>query len=140
MALRMAQCMGLHRLGSALQDEERWAREKKMLASAQAPRQPRSKSGSRERSQSQARSQEAQRSSPQKSTPYADDNDGDDVAEHDPETHDPDTFELNAMFLPKRAHPQWERASMKRFEDGSHVKRELGRKVWYALLSFDWCE
>lgn len=125
MAIKAAEFMGLHRLGSALKDEERWQDEKRTLTqSAEDGKWPTSSSNHRWK----------MLTSTQVHDGFETDSDGEDL--------DPDRRErqdMNAMWLPRGARRRkWELATTKRYMEGSRVSRELGRKVWFAFATLDW--
>jgi len=124
MTIKTAEFMGLHRLGSALKDEERWLDERRARALA-------------DHEDKDAAPASAHRWKMLTSTQVRDgfetDSEGEDL--------DPDRGErrdMNAMWLPRGARRKWEMAASKRYKDGSRVSRELGRKVWFALATMDW--
>ncbi|PWN52454.1 hypothetical protein IE53DRAFT_281451 [Violaceomyces palustris] len=116
MVLKAAEGLGLHRLGSAHDDEARWRDE----------------------------SLEAQKTSPDsslrkmiRSTRHF--KDGSETDSEEEEGLDPVRHDLNGMWLPKGSQrSNWDLNHTKRFEDGNRVARELGRKVWFALVTMDW--
>ncbi len=128
MAIKAAEFMGLHRLGSALADEDRWEDDKRERARLQASDDSKgsSASGSHHRWKLLTSTQV---------------NDGHET-ESDGEDLDPDRNErkdMNAMWLPRGSRRRkWDLAATKRYKEGSRVSREHARKVWFALATFDW--
>ncbi|SNX81861.1 uncharacterized protein MEPE_00566 [Melanopsichium pennsylvanicum] len=125
MAVKAAEFMGLHRLGSALTDEERWQDEKRARGQSAV-------NGKGSASASAHRWKLL--TSTQIHDGFETDSDGEDL--------DPDRREradMNAMWLPRGARRRnWDLAATKRYEEGSRVSRELGRKVWFAFATLDW--
>ncbi|SPO20205.1 uncharacterized protein UTRI_00597_B [Ustilago trichophora] len=125
MAIKAAEFMGLHRLGSALKDEERWQDEKRASGHA-------ADDGKDAVSSSNHRWKIL--SSTQIRDGFETESDGEDL--------DPDRREradMNAMWLPRGVRRRtWDLAATKRYKEGSRVSRELGRKVWFAFATLDW--
>lgn len=127
MAIKAAENMGLHHLGSALRDEERWEdEERERGARGQATNDGKEAGPSAHRWK--------MLTSTQVTDGHETESDGDDL--------DPDRNErkdMNAMWLPRGARRrQFDLAATKRYKDGSRVSREHGRKVWFAFACFDW--
>ncbi|SPO21120.1 uncharacterized protein UTRI_00597 [Ustilago trichophora] len=125
MAIKTAEFMGLHRLGSALKDEERWQDEKRA-------------SGLAADDGKDAASSSNHRWKILSSTQIHDGLE----TESDGENLDPDRrvrADMNAMWLPRGVRRRnWDLAATKRYKEGSRVSRELGRKVWFAFATLDW--
>ncbi|SPO40205.1 uncharacterized protein PSFLO_05687 [Pseudozyma flocculosa] len=131
MAIKAAEVIGMHRLGNAVDDHNRWDEERRtqlMLNSddgSGARVNPSNGTGSSQRSKKRGRS-DARRS-----------NDSD--SEIEVELMDPLRLDLNAMFLPRgRQKKRWENKATARFYDHNHLQREIARKVWFALVTMDW--
>ncbi|TKY90758.1 hypothetical protein EX895_000756 [Sporisorium graminicola] len=127
MAIKASEFIGLHHLGSALRDEERWEDEERERARAQI-----NHDGKEAGSSSTHRWKML--TSTQVTDGHETDSDGDDL--------DPDRNErkdMNAMWLPRGARrKKFDLAATKRYKDGSRVNREHGRKVWFAFACLDW--
>lgn len=125
MAIKAAEMLGLHRLGSALVDEERWEEESQSATRTVGDsRDPASTTSHRWKMLTSTRIQDGAET----------DSEGEDL--------DPDRSQrrdLNAMWLPRGSRRRnWEIAAAKRYKDGSRVDREVGRKVWFAFATMDW--
>uniref|UniRef100_V5EW02 Zn(2)-C6 fungal-type domain-containing protein n=2 Tax=Kalmanozyma brasiliensis (strain GHG001) TaxID=1365824 RepID=V5EW02_KALBG len=127
MAIKAAEFMGLHRLGSALTDEDRWEDEMRDRARLQA-------SGNGKGTGSSTSHRWKLLTSTQITDGHETESDGEDL--------DPDRDErkdMNAMWLPRGSkRKKWDVAATKRYKEGSRVSREHGRKVWFALATLDW--
>ncbi|PWY98783.1 hypothetical protein BCV70DRAFT_164050 [Testicularia cyperi] len=130
MAVKASESVGLHRLGSAIKDEERWSDERPGYVQSRVQSGWSSSSGAAANPRSAAH-----RWKMLKSTKLQDGLETESEGEElDPERHD-----LNAMWLPRgEQRRKWELRATKRFKDGSRVDRETGRKVWFAMATFDW--
>ncbi|KAI3482949.1 hypothetical protein L1887_54189 [Cichorium endivia] len=120
-----AEMLGLHRLGSALVDEERWEEESQSATRTVGDsRDPASTTSHRWKMLTSTRMQDGAET----------ESEGEDL--------DPDRSQrrdLNAMWLPRGSRRRnWEIAAAKRYKDGSRVDREMGRKVWFAFATMDW--
>ncbi|KAJ1044759.1 hypothetical protein NDA10_001917 [Ustilago hordei] len=125
MALKAAEFMELHRLGSALKDEERWQEEKRArMQAANDGKDPASSSTHRWK----------MLTSTQVHDGFETESDGEDL--------DPDRRErkdMNVMWLPRGVmRRNWGITATKRYKEGSRVSREVGRKVWFAFATLDW--
>lgn len=125
MAIKAAELLGLHRLGSALVDEERWEEESQSAIKTDGDsRDPASAPSHRWKMLTSTRIQDGAET----------DSEGEDL--------DPDQSQrrdLNAMWLPRGSKRRnWDIAQAKRYKDGSRVDREVGRKVWFAFATMDW--
>ncbi len=108
-ALRMAEGMGLHKLTTAKADAARWKRQQGATNDAQADDQ-----GTRS-----PQEQASSRDTLPESTAQAP--------------------SLHGWFLPQGKHQQlWQDMNASRWQDGNHVMRELGRKVFWQLVFTDW--
>ncbi|CBQ67939.1 conserved hypothetical protein [Sporisorium reilianum SRZ2] len=127
MAIKASESMGLHHLGSALRDEERWEDEERERARGQA-----ANDGKEAGSSSTHRWKML--TSTQVTDGHETESDGDDL--------DPDRNErkdMNAMWLLRGARRRkFDLEATKRYKDGSRVSREHGRKVWFAFACLDW--
>lgn len=127
MAIRASEFMGLHRLGSALKDEERWENEERESTRSQTANDGK-----------ESGTLSTHRWKMLTSTQICDGHE----SESDGEDLDPDRRErkdMNAMWLPRGARRRnWDVAATKRYKEGSRVNREHGRKVWFAFATLDW--
>ena len=122
MCLRMAESIGLHKLGSARSDAVRWARQNAKPSDH--------KSGSNPTAQmSRSENNSAQKmDAPSPSTSMKTES-----------STALNRTDLHGWFLPKGEHKEkWEQMNVSRWHDGDHAMRELGRKVFWQGTFVDW--
>lgn len=122
MCLRMAESMGLHKLGSARGDVARWAKKNVQPGENRSgPDHPaqmsRGENGSTQKVDAPSPTTTVKTES---STAL-------------------NRTDLHGWFLPKGEHKEkWEQMNVSRWHDGDHGMRELGRKVFFQGVFVDW--
>ena len=121
MCLRMAENMGIHRLGTARGDKARWLK----ASQGSLPASPAQDESTRDKAKSRVNSLSAS-------------DQGSGVAQHNTAMSS-QRADLHGWFLPKGEHKdKWDELNTSRWHDGDHYMRELGRRVWYSLVFVDW--
>ncbi|KDN53086.1 hypothetical protein K437DRAFT_115767 [Tilletiaria anomala UBC 951] len=144
MIIRIAEGLGLHRLQSAHADAERWAKRRLHTGSPFSP--PASSQAGWHNNAKHAPPKTADGGSGGSAGHAAAAGTGEEAHATDSERGSHalivgtmNRTDLHGWFLPKGEHKEkWEEMNVSRWYDGDHEMRELGRRVWWALVFVDW--